>query len=291
MFQTVGKGCSLSHRVHYWIGDGAEQQKYTAAAIHSDQLSKNIGAVTLKLEKQEEESERFVHYFEKLCYLEGGSVKSFKNCKKSDNMVEKKLYEVSYSPLVKTEVEFCQKSIKEGGVYILDAYHKIYIYINKKHCSDFDRVQAKTLANPIKKIKSQIIVLDTKSKEEKLLEFFNQLEKQLMSLEEVSTPDSLGAPPSQDKPEENIDSSLKDQSPAWINIVLYSSMFLTTTILLWSILFVNWTRIAPYMTWLTNSPYFMHLEDVLMHYIFGPSRMGSKLVDKIVIEDNNVIIT
>lgn len=62
--QTQKVGCSLSYKIHYWIGSQSSQDEQGAAAVYTIQLDEALGGTPIQYrEAQNHESDAFKGYF------------------------------------------------------------------------------------------------------------------------------------------------------------------------------------------------------------------------------------
>ena len=131
LLSTVKKGNSLSHSIHFWLGDESSQDEKGVAAYKTVELDDALGGGPHQYrELQGHESNEFLSLFKNnggVQYLSGGIESGFTHVER--DTYPARLLKVKGRRNVRVEeVEVSSNSLNSGDVFILDKGLAIYVY-------------------------------------------------------------------------------------------------------------------------------------------------------------------
>jgi len=135
-------GGSLSHTIHFWLGDGCSQDEAGTAAYKTVELDEFLGGGPVEYrEVQGFESNLFLSLFTNFTILHGGVKSGFKHVE-GESYTNRLLHVHGDRKMVYVdEVPMSVSSLNQGDVFILDMGLKLYQW-NGSKSSGAERIKA-----------------------------------------------------------------------------------------------------------------------------------------------------
>jgi len=145
VLSTIMESGKLFHDIHFWLGRDTTPDEMGCAAYKTVELDDYLGGEPLQhREVQYSESQLFRALFPNLSYRKGGKALGFREASSAIELYEHKMYRVckmQAEGLRLEEVALDRDSLNEGGVFILDAGAKIYVWEGRQ-ASPFEKNHA-----------------------------------------------------------------------------------------------------------------------------------------------------
>ena len=119
VLHTYSLGLRKAQNLHFWIGQNASQDEYASAAIIANTFDTFDQDCLIQFRETEKfESSTFLHYFDKIEYLQGGLSSGFKHVVINEDNNKRLLRVKGIGPKVRaTEVDFSWDSFSTDDVY------------------------------------------------------------------------------------------------------------------------------------------------------------------------------
>lgn len=177
--KTTLSDTSLSHHIHFWIGENSSQDEFGVAAIKAVELDDYLGGSPIQhRETQGHESALFSSYFPKgLTYLKGGVASGFRQVDPDD--YQSALFHVKGRHNVRVkQVEISCESLNRSDCFILDTVNDVYVFYGES-CNLKERINAIQAATGIRDSdhagSAKIHILDDSADRNLYEEFFGHL--------------------------------------------------------------------------------------------------------------------